>query len=142
MFAPPPIGASKEGGGDIWTVNSKHTHTVQLPCKYYFISPSNKTSRKKAANYFFYALHYSASDLKSVIALNSRGTLPLCTGLVGHCPPCHPPCVRPWPWEIGLLHTKSKSSYIVIENALKSDIYHINIHCSFTLGYILISLFF
>ena len=45
----------------IWTVHSKHlscwisgicfrdfkgTHTVQSPCKYYFISPSNKTSRK------------------------------------------------------------------------------------------------
>ena len=50
------------GGCKIWTVNSKNlaswisgisiryfkgTHSVQSPCKYYFISLSNKTSRKK-----------------------------------------------------------------------------------------------
>ena len=48
----------------LWTVNSKQlaswksgisiryfkgTQTVQSPCKYYFISPSNKTSRKKTS---------------------------------------------------------------------------------------------
>ena len=44
------------------------TRTVQLPIKYCFISPSNKTSRKKTSNWFFYIPHSSVLDLKNVIA--------------------------------------------------------------------------
>ena len=63
-------------------------HTVQLPNKYYFISPSNKTSRKKNRKLIFYVLYSSVSDFKSEIALSSRGgTPPPFTGLGGHASP-------------------------------------------------------
>ena len=63
--------------------------TVQLPYKYYFISPSNKTIRKKQQTNFFYVPHSSVWDFKSLIALSSlqvkRGALtpcpPMCTPL-------------------------------------------------------------
>ena len=51
---------------DTWV----HIHyTVQLTYKDYFISPSNKASRKKTANNVFNTLHSLVSDLKSVMAL-------------------------------------------------------------------------
>ena len=43
-----------------------------------------KLAEKKTANYLFYVLHSSVSDLKSVIALSSRGG------------GTSPPCVRHW----------------------------------------------
>ena len=46
------------------------------PITYYFVSPSNKPSRKKTTNKFFYVVHSSVTNFKSVIALSSRGTLP------------------------------------------------------------------
>ena len=82
FFAPSPW--SSLGGGQ--NLNRKfktfgflntlkvHIHnTVQLPYKDYFISSSNKTVRKKQQINVFNTLHSSVSDLKSVIALSSRG---------------------------------------------------------------------
>ena len=71
------------GGGKSWTVISKHfldtlnviNYTVQLPY-IGLLYPANKTSRKKQQINVFNTLHSSVSDLKSVIALSSRGGLP------------------------------------------------------------------
>ena len=65
---------NKCGGGQNMRKALKNLHfTVQLPYKDYFISPSNKTSRKKQQIIFLNTLHYSVLDLKSVTALSSRG---------------------------------------------------------------------
>ena len=76
-----PLGASRGGGQNlnrnfkIWLLGYfKGKHTVQLPYKYYFTSPANKTSRNKTANKFFQ--YSSVSDLKSAIAMSSRGGKP------------------------------------------------------------------
>ena len=54
--------------------------TFHLPYKDYFISLSNKTSRKKQQINFFNNFHSSVSDLKSVMALSYRSRW-------GHGPP-------------------------------------------------------
>ena len=68
-----------------------HIHyTVQLPYKDYFISPSNKTSKKTQKINVFNTLH--SSDQKNVITLSSRGgatPLPF-NRRQGRCPPCPP----------------------------------------------------
>ena len=81
IFCPPPLRALKGrynlnrkfktfGFLDTLKVHIYYKYTVQLPCKDYFISPSNKTSRKKQQINVFNTLHSSDSDLKSVIALS------------------------------------------------------------------------
>ena len=80
FFAPPPL--ELLGGhnlnhkfktfGFLDTLKVHIHYTVQLPCKYYFISPSNKTSRKKQQINVFNTLHSSVSDLKYVTALSPR----------------------------------------------------------------------
>ena len=52
-------------------------HTVQLPYKDYFISPSNKTSRKKQQIYVFNTPHSSVLYLKIVIVLGGGYDPPL-----------------------------------------------------------------
>ena len=59
IFLPPPRSSWGRGQnlnckfktfGFLDTLKVHIVHTVQLPYKYYLISPSNKTSRKKTAN--------------------------------------------------------------------------------------------
>ena len=59
---PPHLGTPKRGQnlnfkfktfGFLDTSKIHMSHTVQLPYKYYFISPSNKTGRKKQQTKFF-----------------------------------------------------------------------------------------
>ena len=77
--------------GFLDTIKVHNTHTVQLPYKYYFISPSNKTSRKKNQQTdFFNVLPSSVLDLKSVIALSSRAPL----ALSSRAPPLYTPCIH------------------------------------------------
>ena len=96
------------------TVN---THTFQLPNKYYFISLSNKTSRKKQQINLLNTLHSSVSDLLSVIALSSRGggNAPF-TGLGGGTAILNPP---PVPWPLLLIQTPEViiifSNYLVFQ---------------------------
>ena len=107
----PPPETLSGGGGKIWNVSSKHlaswytlNYTVQLPYKDYFISPSNKTSKKKQQINVFNALHSLASDFKSVIALSTKGggglRHPLMSLGRGTAP--LPPCIRPWSKEEGV----------------------------------------
>ena len=68
---------------DTLKVHTKqYTYTVQLPCKYYFISPSNKTSRKKQQTIFFkfFALQFQILKVWNLWALG--GVLPFCPPLV------------------------------------------------------------
>ena len=94
---------------------TKHTYTLQSNyLAYYLISTSNKTTRKRQQT-IFYALHSSVSDLKSVIALSSRG---------GHCPPCPPVyglCVagvyknKTEPLKVSILLTKQSRNILSIK---------------------------
>ena len=80
-FFLPPLGAPRGGQNckfktfGFFGIRQKYNirlhYTVQLPCKYYFISPSNKTSRKKHVSkkstfYYIFMLVFKLEIVKDI----------------------------------------------------------------------------